>query len=454
MNQQIHSNEQIGLLEMPVEILPDILIHLHAKDLLTVSHVCTLLASNAETAFARKYANETYLVDFSIKSERRLLQVILNKYGEKLQKLHINSSFEHDAKDREKLLDLVQQKCCNLKSLKLVGARKMIMLKNLTEFNLFGQLNLNRETFAEFVFNNPQLETLDLCTIDIDWLDLLDGRLNMLKKLVCGGISFVTKLSKIRLNSLETLELKLNSFARLLQTMNCNQIKELILRKFCDPGDVDEDLINEICSFEALASLHLNSVPITENQLVTLAQKLPHLIDLRMKLFEFESIFTVSTHVRSVLSTIQKLKKLTIDLDGNNLLQNIFEKYSSHDLYSNFTNTSTEINIICERVLLSITNDYLFECDLATAELHWMNNLNDKNVQEAMARLRKWSIFLYNLKFINNCAESTLDISSLKSLAMRLDIKSKGPITVNAMTNVSVLINEQMHSSPADTNSN
>lgn len=108
-NQLNDQNKKVQLSEMPTEILEHILMHLDGEHLLNASHVCKLFASVAETAFARKYSNKCYQI--SKKSENSFHKIMLSKYGEKLRRLQI---IENDDED---LLDLVEQKCYNLKSI-------------------------------------------------------------------------------------------------------------------------------------------------------------------------------------------------------------------------------------------------------------------------------------------------------------------------------------------------
>lgn len=192
-NQLNDQNKKVQLSEMPTEILEHILMHLDGEHLLNASHVCKLFASVAETAFARKYSNKCYQI--SKKSENSFHKIMLSKYGEKLRRLQI---IENDDED---LLDLVEQKCYNLKSITISGVPKMIMLKDLKEASLRGIRNLNRKTFAEFINNNRQLEVLDIRNIKIDLLNILDGRLNMLKSLRYESYTSVARdLPKIMLN--------------------------------------------------------------------------------------------------------------------------------------------------------------------------------------------------------------------------------------------------------------
>lgn len=283
MEQPIQSSEQrekVNLSELPKDILEQILIHLDDEHLLKASHVCKSFASAAETAFARKYSNKCYDIthkDDAMKNSFH--KVILMKYGGKIQNLDI--FIVHD----EDLLDLVEQKGGNLESLKLYVVPKIIMVNNLKEVYLGLIHNLTREQFAEFINNNPQLVSFKLKHFDIDLLDLLDGRLKMLKTLKYNRRSSFNKdLPKIKLNSLETLKLQLPSagdYVRLLQAMSCNEIKALDLRYYSDNDDM---VINEICSFQTLGSLQMQSCRITEDQMKKLAGHLLHLTEFGMEI--------------------------------------------------------------------------------------------------------------------------------------------------------------------------
>lgn len=439
MDQPMQLNEQnkkINLLEMPTEILENILIHLkRSEDLLTASHVCKSFACAAGTAFARQQAKDIYLIhDFGDRKRLLLHEIMLNKYGEKIRDLRI---FDKD----DSLLDLIEQKCCNLQRIYLIDVSKIIIVKNLRKAFLQGIINLNREDFVEFINNNQRLENLRL--ENIDSLDILDGRLNMLKKLTYDrGTSFVNELPKIRLNSLETLELLLphaEDFVRSLHAMNCNQIKTLDLHFYYIPDDFD-NVINEILPFKTLVSLHLSNCPITKDQMRKLANHLPNLTELRMAIAESEP--NVENDILSVLSIFPGLSKLIIRLNDNNFRRFSNDlKTSIYDFHAHFARIGTEINIISGYDTVSTSKDRIFVSEMRSVELHWMLNLNERNVREVMNGVHRWHQ-LEEIKFINNCAETAMDVSSFMhanfDYTVSLDIKSKGPITVNG--NVSEII--------------
>lgn len=433
VEQQIASNEnskRTNLLEMPIEILEQILIHLQANEMLRASHVCKVFASAVETAFARKFSKRYYIVFNPDKSERAFHKTIFNKYGDKIRKL------EFEDVD-ESLLDLIEQKCCNLEEASLICVPKLVSLKGLKKAMLFRIDNLNRETFTEFINNNLQLESLNLSQIDVDLVDVLDGRLNMLKNLwfrpiTTKGLS--RDLPKIRLNSLDILKLNMRDtehYARLLEAMNCNNIKELYLEQYMDTDD-DDRMINEICSFETLASLQLTHCPIYEDQMRKLAHRLPHLTDLSLKLVE--TGFDTVDHILSVLSIFPKLSKLTISLDGMDFRTFKDKVYESvYDFYARIATTNTEIDIIKNDSKVSISKDRVFIVEDNSLELHWMENLNETDVRKMLDKQWGWINYL---KFVNNCSEQTFDISALVperfSRLGYLELKSNGPVTVNA----------------------
>lgn len=104
-------------------------------------------------------------------------------------------------------LDLIEQNCHNLERVKLVGAPKMIILKNLKKISLCGVGILSRETFAEFISRNQQLESLTLRDTHSNLIEVLDGRLNSLKKLkYYFDARFDKNLPKIRLELLGNIE--------------------------------------------------------------------------------------------------------------------------------------------------------------------------------------------------------------------------------------------------------
>lgn len=437
--QSTEQSEKIQLAEMPREILERILIYLDYKNLLTASHVSKLFASIAETAFERKNKNEHYKIIQH--QENKADVVMLNKYGEKMQKVTI-------IRCEEKWLDLVQEKCRNLKGLSLIGVPKIIMLKNLKEVSLDGIQNLDRDTFLEFIDNNPDIESLALKYIDVDLLSILDNRLHMLKMFTfCteNNIDSLDDLPTIRLNSLKTLDLELmeseaKSCKQLFRAIKCDKLENLYVDTFkLYYEDESDDAINGICKFETLVSLSL-WYPIKSNQILTLAAHFPDLITFEVVIAEGESNFENLVH--SILSMLPKLETLRIMLDENNNDRLLIElKSSTNDFHARFAKSNIKIGLDSEKFYVyGITKDYLsFFCD-GSFEIHWMQNLNENRVRSMMTQYH----FQPRVKFVNNCADRDFDISTLGKVhkgfvSMEyLDFKSNGPISVDS--NVSEIL--------------
>lgn len=280
-NEQNVEIEKIKLSDLPKEMLEEILIYLDKGCLLKASHVCKSFASAAESAFARKYTEEYYEISLTTKSFDK---VMVNKYGDKMQRIIIDGNNNGLLNDEE-LLDLVEQKCCNVKFLEVTGS-KIVMLKGIKDVYLECIENLEREAFTKFIHLNPKLQCLTLCNVKADLLNTLHGRLNNLKALSC--LSFDGLFTPaIRLSSLESLRIEANDAAeciRMLQCIDCNQIKKLSLVNYDYNGDdgdaIDDaidDAINEICKFEMLESLILPNYRITSDMMSKLAVHLPRL---------------------------------------------------------------------------------------------------------------------------------------------------------------------------------
>lgn len=443
MEQPIHSKrrkkqtKRVKLLDIPIEILVQILIYLENEDLLDASHVCKLFASAAGTAFAQKYSKIFYEIDFMLvrffedtkANALSFHKVMVNKYGEKMRMMSING-------DEGGLLDLIEQKCCSLIKVELIEVPMIISFKNLKEIRLRQIQNLNSQTFTEFINANDQLEILKLEAIEVDLLHVLNGQLNRLKHLTyVRETSFVTDLPEIRLNSLETLESNLpiaNDYARLLQAMHCNPIKELDLWYYSVSFD---GVINEICSIKTLRSLQIQNCSITTEQMRKLAKHLPHLTKLRSAMIPSQS--NAESSIMSVLSIFPKLTKLSIALNDNDFQRFLIDfKKSMYNFHARFANTNTEIEMIKKHDMMAISKDRVFICDGNSIELHWMENFDERNVRKLLYERRNFR-WLHDIKFINNCAESPLNIAALMidysvNDTICLDIKSKGPIIVNA----------------------
>lgn len=427
MVQSVQSNDQskkIEILELPKDVLEHILIHLDDKSLLIASHVCKLFASVAESAFARKYAKNFYKVyDGEAYETKRLFQnVMLTKYGSKI--LNINISYYRNGT----LLETIEQNCCNLKS---------VVLNNFT--GIPNLKDISRESFTEFIKNYQQLESLELNYIDVNLVDALDG-LNMLKTLKYYSRSrFITHLTKIRLNSLETLELYLPNavdYAWLLQAMSANKVQTLDLKCYNDLENGDA-IINEICAFQSLASLDLSGYPITQEQMKKLASRLPYLTELSMAIPECYSC--PENKIFDVMLIFPKLLKLTITL----LDDSDFEQFSwtlkrkINEFHSRFIKSTTKTKIYggYDFSTISFSKEWTFIRRHDLLELYWMENFNERSVQQLINEYFGW-YKIKRLKFINNSADEPLDISILMHAcfdsAHSLDIISNGPITVNA----------------------
>lgn len=419
------------LSEMPMEILEFILMHLDDTHLLTASHVCRSFAAAAELAFARKHFSKHYrysvyrTVGNEQKSKRSFHQTILNKYGAKIRKISISGNDEH-------MLRLVERKCCNLTNVKLSDVSRMIAVKNLKQIWVRAIRNLNRRTLGKFINNNRQLEILDI-NIDANLLGLLDGRLNKLKTLeYARSIGPAVDLPKIRLNALETLSITLpygESFVRLLHAMDCNPIKSLELKNidFKNP-EIWDEIINAVCAFKTLGSLRLLKSAATTGQMQTLAHHLRDLTEFRIRLVE--NTAKVENSVHSIVASLPKLQKLEIVLDFNDFLQFANDvKSRIYDFHRRLATYNTEIDVNGYIGSVCTSKDRFYVCEGQSGELHWMNNLNERNVREFMEGVRK-CYWLEQIKFVNNCTEAGLDISALMDNdTISLDIESNGPIT-------------------------
>lgn len=195
--------------------------------------------------------------------------------------------------------------------LRLIGLKKTSIWQACT--NGIGILNKN--AFAEFINNNPELETLRIGPIENTLLESMDERLDVLKDLFLNGVHYVNDLPQISLKSLETLTVAQNDSTccgSILRAMNGNAIKTLRVVGFHD--SVEDNNIQYICSIKTLVSLQLHGYGqghrITESQLRKLAIELPHLTDLS---FEMEtSGQNAINNIHSVLSISPKLTKLMI----------------------------------------------------------------------------------------------------------------------------------------------
>lgn len=421
-NQPSDQLEKIELLDMPMEILEEILFHLadDDKDLLTASHVCKSFAAAAETAFARRYASKKYYIHFfgtagkARESKLSFYKTMLSKYGGKIKNLYIFCDEGHIA-------NVVEQSCGNLKQVHLIGVR-----------------NLNRETFSKFINTNRQLHALEIESIDTDLLDILDGRLNELKTLKYRQAHrFARDLPTITLNALEQLTLELpdmETIVQSLQAMDCKQINSLDLGPFCD-DPVGDDIINAVCAFKSLVSLKMTYWSITKSQIQTLAQHLHDLTELGIRMKEDAN---VEDSIHSALSFFPKLKRLEIILETHNFSTFVTDvKQRISDFHARFAVFNTQIDLTDTADIVSTSKDRIYVCVDQFMELHWMDNLTEANVRKVMDGNVE-HIFTNEVKFINRCSEAGLDICAFIEDfygISSLDIESIGPISVKAHVN-------------------
>lgn len=106
-----------------------------------------------------------------------------------------------------------------------------------------------------------------------------------------------------------------------------------------------------------------------------------------------------------------------------------------NDFHARFTHrcANAEVEIWDYHAVLFTSTDriYISGSDFILYELHWMNNLNEKNIRNTVESMRKQ--YGTKLKFINNCTDN-LDISTLSPLGrfiVSLEVNSNGPISVN-----------------------
>ena len=312
---------------------------------------------------------------------------------------------------------------------RLFRVPKMIMLKDLKEVSLIEIKKLNRDTFAEFINNNPKLEELSLQNVKTDLIDLLDGRLNMLKTLKYSrNTNFTTNLPQIRLNSLETLTLclpKAKDYIRFLRAMNGNQIKTLNLQ-YSGKLNANDDLVNKICSFKMLNSLEWPWSLITANELRKLAAHLPHLTEFYINIAE--SDLDLEEKIHSMLSILTKLTKLSIRVNDVGFQQVLKQLISPNEFYARFARANTEIKLTNGVNMVSIAQDRLIVFKRNSLEIYWMDNLDEKNVQKLVNdfEAEKYDGSLKKLKFINNCANCSFDITALAFAGTCLNFKSNG----------------------------
>lgn len=429
--------EGLNLLEMPREILEHILADLDAKSMLIASHVCKSFASAVETAFARKYANDYYYLCYGyyrhfggpdfIQRETAFEKTMVAKYGGLMREIHM---LEVD----EETLDLVERNCHSLERARLINVPRMIELKDLKEVCLIGVRNLNRGTFAEFINRNQQLETLVLRDTRLSLIEVLDGQLNSLKTFKYDRQTIPNRdFQKIRLNSLESLKLRPTSNrtnVRVLQALECNRLKNLVLRYYDGPDDNDA-VTNEICKFKELTLLRASEWQITSNQLKKLAAHLPHLTEFIIGVAHGDS-HSILMNISSVMLMFPKVSKLKIYLAYETVYSEFIgdAKKFIADAHCHLASASTEVEIrLNDEEFAFVSKDFAYVQKSGLLELHWMTNLNANNVRKAMPEFEDYEA---NLKFISHCGDHPVDISALlpKFIHLKsLDVEANGPIT-------------------------
>lgn len=352
-------------------------------------------------------------------------------------------------------MDLVKQKCCSLKSLKLYSVPKIVDVKGLIEVELFDIQNISNESFTTFIENNGQLEKLKLVELNNQSqfnLDILHNRLPLLKFLEIGETEgqrreshcdFVINIPKLTLSSLETLEMKLTEnqkYARILRALDCCNLKNLLIwwSKRGNNADHDDNvngILIEMSKFKMLTALRIPDCTVTTDQMRLLAEHLLPLIIIEIEITESESNQEAESKIFSILSLFPEFKKFQIFLPDFQRFFLNFKTQSMYEFYLRFINqlANTEVKIVGKSgSTISASRDRIFVSNKSdgTLELHWMDNFNEKNVRNT---LKEADIYCpYYLRFINNCSNS-LDVSILSSVCSpdSLEIKSKGSIKIN-----------------------
>lgn len=433
-------SDELNLLDMPREILEHIFINFEKKDLLTASHVCKLFASVAETAFALKYAINCYGIDWSYADNKPLHEVMVRKYGESIQNIHV---YQID----EPVNDLIERTCGKLKIAAFMFVPKLPMLKNLKEFTIHAAHEWNRDSFNSFINDNAQLQLLEIGEIPIDVIDVLDGRLNVLKTLKWYQTFESIDLLPIRLPSLETLDLgsymhdPINA-ACILRAMNCNiNLKKLVMENCFDSYD---DVINEICSIKSITMLQLTNWEITLDHISKLAAHLPHLSELSFKMVlpGYGDEKELQNQMLAVLSILPNLKKVVITSSKKNVSCLLNYLHNPTAIYqASFDQFNTQIDINANDARISATKDRIsLRSEMGSCELYWMKNFNEANLRKVLIENLRYCMFYF--KFVNHCDNCTVDLASFRILnncsrVERFELKSDGPVTING--NVSKL---------------
>lgn len=456
----MEQSDPVNLSTMPNEILTHIFMYLPSKDLLNVSHVCKSFAANAETAFAQTYSknnwhilSDRFLRDYpnrypSLKSYK----VIISKYGRHLA----NITVTHISNENVWLLDLIEEKCVNLKIVDMGFVPKLIDLRGLRKIRLNDFRGISMEHFIAFIEKNPNLEKVELLSMPSGLIETLHNRLPKLKylKVDVRSIDFSVNIPKITLQSLKSLEIVFTftqeHFDRVLHVMDCPNVTHLDMAS-CE--QLNDDLISEITKFKVLTSLQLINCFITTNEMRKLSDNLPKLTTFEIGITKSKSFAEAESKIFTVLSIFSSLTKLTAHLEDFFLFFGVFKKQPMENFQARFTqrfpNAEVEIigpddDIICT----SKDRVYMYTSSPYSCELHWIDNFSEQNVRNTLKKISNALNVNFKdinncLKFVNHCTDN-LDISALSTLKCIecLDIKSKGPISVNTIVSMDIIFDD------------
>lgn len=403
--------QQFHILDMPREVLEQILCRLDDRDLLSASHVCTQFAVVAETAFELKYSNRDYCISAGAQSnEKSIHEVILTKYGDRIGSIKI------DCSGNETLVDLIERRCLNLECAIFSNASKLPMLRNLRQLTLHGEHEWDRDHFIRFIDANRQLETLDIDNVAVDVIDVLDGRLNRLTYLKWyQDCDIDGELPPIQLPSLETLHLfcmEGMDSACILRAMNTNgNITKLIV---VDCFDADVNLVSGIYAFTSVVELKLLNWEITERQIRLMGVLLPHLRELSFQLDDNGNGSEIKQKVETVLSSFPNLKTLTIK-PGEDTFDEVFKCIRTatffYDFHASVVQYDTEINIVNDsfEVMVSTSRERVFvSSDTEAIEVCWLNKLNEKVLRQVLKETN--NTMTSKIKIAND--EHTVDMAT------------------------------------------
>lgn len=236
-------------------------------------------------------------------------EVMLTKFGEKMSKVDIYI-VSHS------ILELIEQKCLNLRTIGLTNVSRMPNLKGLKKVSLTDVRNITKECFITFIENNPQLEKLTYYS-SIDDIDLIECLENRLPKLNifdwCPlGSDPTINISKIALPSLEKLRVDVCEsldIMHILHIIDCNGLKHLDISECYE---ADDELITQICKFKSLSRLDMDYCSTSMDQITTLAENLFHLTKFSTKIDESEMNSIAFNQIFSMLLMFPKLKNLKV----------------------------------------------------------------------------------------------------------------------------------------------